>query len=166
MPLVSAACATVLLAAQAGSASAASPLSTAMRIVGDAHGFSAIAETITGHGTVVDTFRGALGTIKLAGLPGSTLSVEVAGPDPNGRGSIQVRLGTAAPKFGSGPSQARNLADLGIAGCSGRGACPCRRHAVGLDLHQHQRPGRRDPGIRLQQHLQEACRRVRLVPRQ
>ncbi len=116
MPILAVGGALLLAGSLTGSASAAPPLSTAIRIVGDSHGFVAVAETVTGHGTVVDTFRGFLGTIRLAGQPGSTISVQVVTPDARGRGSIRVRLGTAGPRSSlAGADQTRNLADLGVA---------------------------------------------------
>jgi hypothetical protein len=115
-PLLAVVGALVLVGGLTGSASAALPLSTAIRIVGDPHGFVAVGETSTSQGTVVDTFRGSLGTIRLAGRPGSTISVQVVAPDARGRGSVRVRLGTGAPRSGlAGPGQSRNLADMGLA---------------------------------------------------
>ncbi len=99
----------------AGPASAAAPPSLSIRIAGDAGGFRPVAETITRHGTVVDTFRGSLGTIQVVGRPGSTISFRVVPPDSRGRGSIRVRLSAGGSKTsGAGSSQALNLADLGI----------------------------------------------------
>ena len=99
-----------------GPATATAPPITSTTIVGDPHGFGPVAEIVTGHGTVVDTFRGSLGTIKLVGTPGSSMSIDVAAPDAHGRGSIRVRLSGRAPKTGgAGPSQRQNLADLGVA---------------------------------------------------
>jgi hypothetical protein len=84
-----------------------------------------VAETLTGHGTVVDTFRGSLGTVKMVGLPGSTISFEVVAPDATGHGSIRVHTSSAAPKsVTSGTSQAQNLADLGVSPAVGAAATP------------------------------------------
>jgi hypothetical protein len=107
----------LILAATVGSpATATTPLITSTRIVGDAHGFGPVAEAVTAHGTVVDTFRGSLGTIKLVGTPGSSISIDVAPPDSHGRGSIRVGLSGSAPRTGgAGPSQGQNLVDLGVA---------------------------------------------------
>jgi len=86
-----------------------------MRIVGDPHGFRPVAEFASGQGMVVDTLRGTLGTIKLVGAPGSSVSIEVAAPDARGRGSIRVGLRGGSPKSsGAGASQLRNLAALGV----------------------------------------------------
>jgi hypothetical protein len=105
----------VIALATAGVANAASPVPTSIRIVGNTHGFLPVAERLTRHRTVVDTFRGSLGTVKMVGLPGSTISFEVVPPDATGHGSIRVHMGTAAPKSASvGTSQAQNLADLGV----------------------------------------------------
>jgi len=94
---------------------AVAPLPPSILIVGDAHGFRAGAETDTGHGTRLATFRGSVGTIRMVGMPGSRLSIAVAPPDRTGRGSIRVGVDGGAPKSGQpGPSQAQNLADLGL----------------------------------------------------
>lgn len=94
---------------------AATPLGPSIAIVGDAHGFRAVAEAVTGHGTQLATFQGTLGTIRVVGLRGGTLSVAVVPPDRTGHGSIRVGLAGRAPKSGRpGPSQAQNLADLGL----------------------------------------------------
>jgi len=106
----------VLAAGVAGGANAAGPLTTSIRIVGDSLGLRPSAETVTGHGTVVDTFRGALGTIRIVGLPGSTVSIEAVAPDAIGRGSIRVRVASRGSRVNiAGPGQRQNLADLGIA---------------------------------------------------
>ncbi len=125
LPVLAAAGALLVAASLTGTTRAALPRSTAIRIDGDAHGFAPVAETGTGPGTVVDTFRGALGTIRLAGRPGSTVSIQVVAPDARGRGSIRVRLGTAAsrslpavPAAKLGPDQARTLTELGVVGAA------------------------------------------------
>lgn len=98
-----------------GTAHAATPFVASITIVGDNHGFAPVAELRTAHGTVVDTFSGSLGTVRMAGLPGSTISFEVSAPDATGHGSIRVQMGSAALKSqGAVASQAQNLADLGV----------------------------------------------------
>ena len=59
----------VLVAGLGGSAKAAGPSTTSITIVGDPLGLRPAAEIATGHGTVIDTFRGALGTIRIVGRP-------------------------------------------------------------------------------------------------
>ena len=94
---------------------AASPLAPSMAIIGDTHGFQPVAESDTGHGTRIATFRGALGTIRMVGTPGGRVSIAVVPPDRTGHGSIRFGLSGGAPKSGRpGPSQAQNLADLGL----------------------------------------------------
>jgi hypothetical protein len=93
----------------------AMPFGPSLAIIGDTHGLRPVAETDTGHGTRISTFQGTLGTIRLVGLAGGTLSIAVVPPDRNGHGSIRVGIGGVAPKSGRpGPSQAQNLADLGL----------------------------------------------------
>ncbi|HLY13607.1 MAG TPA: hypothetical protein VKR24_04610 [Candidatus Limnocylindrales bacterium] len=94
---------------------AAGPVAPSMAILGDAHGFRPVGEADTGHGTRLATFRGPLGTIRMVGAPGGKLSMTVVPPDRTGHASIRVGVSGGGPKSGGpGPSQAQNLADLGL----------------------------------------------------
>jgi hypothetical protein len=114
--LVSVGAALVMAVGAAAPANAGAPPAASITIVGNAAGLLPAGEIATGHGTVVDTFRGRLGTVRVAGQPGSTVSIEVLPADARGRGAIRVGVSAGASKSRrSGPSQAQNLADLAIA---------------------------------------------------
>ena len=100
--------------ASGGPVLAVTPVQASVAIVGDAHGFRPVSAYMSRPGTVVSTFQGPLGTVRVASAPGSTISFEVTPPDPHGRGSIRVGIDPSASRPG-GAGQAQNLADLGVA---------------------------------------------------
>ncbi|MGH2464842.1 MAG: hypothetical protein ACRDGI_05220, partial [Candidatus Limnocylindrales bacterium] len=91
------------------------PPATSTTIVGSPAGLGPVGEVATGHGTVVDTFRGSLGTVRIVGLPGSSVSIEVLPADARGHAAIRVGLSAGSSKSRRpSPGQAQNLADLGV----------------------------------------------------
>jgi len=120
--VVSVGAALVMAVGAAVPANAGAPPSGAIALVGRTPGLVPVGEVATGHGTVVATFRGSLGTVRVAGLPGAAVAIQALPPDARGHGAILIGLSAGASKsHRAGPSQAAILADLGIApgGASG-----------------------------------------------
>lgn len=132
---VGAALAMAAAAVAPANAGAPPPLAASMSIVGSGTDLVPAGEFRTGHGGVVDTFRGRLGTVRVAGLPGSTVSIEILPADTRGHGAIRIGLSTGASKSRrAGPSQAENLADLGLAPSVARGVQAGARSGVALAM--------------------------------
>jgi len=100
----------------ARAASTAQPLiliQPTLAIVGDAHGFRAISAQVTRPGSAVVTFRGPLGTVRVAGAPGSTVAFDVTPPGVSGHGTIGIRVGAPAGGVPGGTGRPASLLDLG-----------------------------------------------------
>ena len=103
---------------------AVTPHAVSMAVQGDSHGFVPTAETVTLHGSVVDTFTSPTQQIRVLGWPGDSLVFESEPATAQAPAGLAVGISDTAPKSdyslnryrNSGRTRASDLRDLGLSG--------------------------------------------------